>query len=262
MISPPERQMSTAQFKQRLSQDNALLGLWTSTDSPVVAEILANAGADWLLIDMEHSGADVASITAQLQAANGAPTSLVVRPPSHDPVMLKRLLDAGVVNLLVPFVDSAEQAKAIVKATRYPPEGSRGVATGHRGARYGRDKAYLAEANQRICLMVQIETAHAAAQAQSIAAVDGVDGVFIGPADLSASLGRIGQANHPDVRTTIKGVVDVVSAVGKPLGTFSATPEDARDKADQGFKFVVVTTDVRLLVQGADNALARARGEA
>lgn len=231
------------------------------TSSPIVAEIMAGAGADWLLFDMEHSTTDAGLVLAQLQASQGGETAILVRPPSDDAVTLKRLLDAGAHNLLVPFVNDAEQAQAVVRATRYPPAGIRGVAGSNRGARYGRDRSYLREANERICTLVQIESARAVQNAATIAAVEGIDGVFIGPSDLAADLGHLGDTDHPEVRSAMASVLETVSQLGKPVGTFASSPADARERLSQGFAFVAVITDVRLLVQGAQRALEEARGQ-
>lgn len=249
-------------FKERLARGEARCGLWSAVDSPTVAEILAYAGADWLLLDMEHSAADVPSILRQLQAARGASTPLIVRAPNDQSVTLKRLLDIGAETLLVPFVNDAEQATRVVRATRYPPDGSRGVAGSNRAALYGRDRSNLHDANQRVCTLVQVETALAVENAQQIAEVSGVDGIFVGPADLAADLGHIGDTEHPDVRRAIARVLETVSRVGKPVGTFASSPSAARERLAEGFAFVAVITDVRLLVQGAQRALEEARGSA
>lgn len=247
-------------FKHRLARGEGACGLWSSTNSPTVAEILSDAGADWLLFDMEHSAADLGTIVAQLQASKGTPTAAIVRPPDDDPVLLKRLLDAGADNLLIPMVNDAGQARRIVHATRYPPHGARGVAGSNRGARYGRDRAYLQEANDRVCVLVQIESADAVRNAPDIALVDGVDGIFVGPSDLAADLGHLGDPSHPQVQESLASVLEDVTRAGKPVGTFASSPADARARLDQGFAFVAVVTDVRLLVRGAQRALAEARG--
>lgn len=247
-------------FKTRLAGGMVPCGLWSMTSSPIVAEIMAGAGADWLLFDMEHSASDLASVLAQLQASQGGEAALLVRPPSDDAVTLKRLLDAGAHNLLVPFVNDAGQARAIVRATRYPPAGIRGVAGSNRGAGYGRDRAYLQDANDRVCTLVQIESAQAVRNAGEIAALEGIDGIFIGPSDLAADLGHLGDTSHPEVRAAMTEVLETVTRLGKPVGTFASSPADARERLSQGFAFVAVITDVRLLVQGAQRALAEARG--
>lgn len=251
--------MTSTRLRDRFARGEAALGLWSSTASPVVAEILAGAGADWLLFDMEHSHAELGAVLAQLQGAKGTGTVVLVRPPSHDAQTIKRLLDLGADNLLIPRVDDVRQAQLIVEATRYPPHGSRGVAGSNRGADYGRDRSYLKDANDRVCLILQIESASGVRNAKQIALAEGVDALFVGPADLSADLGRLGEPNHPEVQEAISSVVQSCKAAGKPVGVFGASPEDAAERLSQGFDFVSVASDVRLLVHGAQQALDVAR---
>ena len=191
-------------FKQALAARQALVGLWLSLAHPYAAEACATAGFQWLLIDGEHAPNDVRSTLAQLQAVAAYPAQPVVRALTGDTALIKQLLDIGAQNLLVPMVDTAEQARALVAATRYPPEGIRGVgAAVARASRWGARRDYLGAANDEVCLLVQAETRTALANLQSICAVDGVDGVFIGPADLAASMGHRGAPGHPEVQAAI-----------------------------------------------------------
>jgi len=246
-------------FKAALAGQGRLAGLWTQIASPTVVEILAGAGADWLLIDLEHGQSDVSNLLPQLQAANDAATPIVVRAPGHDPVLIKRLLDLGAESLLIPMVESREEAERLGGACRYAPQGYRGLAGGVRASAYGRDRDYLQNASARTWLGVQIESPAGVAAAVEIAAVDGVDALFVGPADLSAAMGCFGQPDHPDVKAAIARVVEVCQAAGKPVGTFGMSIEDARRRFDEGFRFVSVATDMRLLVQGAAAALRDVR---
>jgi 4-hydroxy-2-oxoheptanedioate aldolase len=247
-------------FKHALAGDAPLAGLWSSLNSSLVAEILAYSGADWVLIDMEHGPADVGDVMIQLQAMAAAPAAALVRVPSDDPVVMKRVLDIGADNVLVPFVESAEQAARVVAATRYAPAGRRGLATATRAGRFGRNPDYLAQAAGAICVIVQIETAAAVAAASAIAEIEGVDALFVGPADLAASMGHIGRPDHPEVVEAIESVLRVAADAKKPVGFFAASSADARSRFAQGFRFVAVSADVRLLVQGAEDALRTARG--
>ncbi|HEY8574328.1 HpcH/HpaI aldolase/citrate lyase family protein [Phenylobacterium sp.] len=253
--------MAENSFKAALAGGGRLAGLWCQVPSPTVAEVLAHSGCDWLLLDMEHGQADLSEVRTQLQAANGAPAALLVRTPGHDPVLIKRLLDMGAETLLIPMVESAEQARQLVGATRYPPAGFRGVAGVSRASAYGRDRDYQGAAAQRTCVVVQIESVPAVEAAGEIAAVDGVDALFVGPADLSAGMGLLGQPRHADVEAAVRRVLEAASAAGKPVGTFGLSPEDAGARFAEGFRFVSVATDVRLLVQGAVSFLKIARGD-
>jgi len=188
----------TNQLKRALHEGRAQIGLWSSLSSHITVEVIAGSGFDWLLLDTEHSPNEPTMIHSQLQAMQGSATAAVVRPAWNDPVLFKRLLDIGVQTLLVPFVQNADEAKRAVAATRYPPDGVRGVATTTRASRYGRVKDYLKRANDEICIVVQIETRVSLGNLEAIAAVDGVDGLFIGPSDLAADLGHLGDNAHPE----------------------------------------------------------------
>lgn len=247
-------------FKAALAKGGPLAGIWCQVPSPTLAEIFAHAGADWLLFDLEHGQADLADLRLQLQAANGSDCAIVVRTPGHDPTLIKRLLDLGCETLLVPMVETVDQARALVAATRYPPAGIRGVAGVTRASGYGREAGYLADAADRVCLLVQVESPAALEHADAIAAVEGVDGLFAGPGDLAAGLGVLGQPRHPDVDAAVARVLAAATAAGKPAGTFGLTPQDAAARFAEGFRFVSAFADVRLLVKETETYLAAARG--
>jgi 4-hydroxy-2-oxoheptanedioate aldolase len=230
-----------------------LIGMWVSSSSPLVAEICAGSGLDWLLIDMEHGPNGLESIVAQLQAIAAYPVTPVVRVPSGDPVVIKQVLDLGAQSILVPMVGSAAEAEEVVRAAHYPPRGIRGVGSAlARSARWGRVDGYLTDAAQHVSVIVQIESADAAREAAAIAAVDGVDGVFVGPADLAASMGHLGQQGHPDVTATVRGILDAVRGAGKPVGVNAFDHALARAYLDQGAGFVAVGADVTLLARGSE----------
>ena len=216
--------MSTAyipipnRFRQELLAGRRLIGCWSSLGNPVTTEVLGLAGFDWLLLDAEHAPNDVLTLIPQLMALKDSASAPVVRPPWNDTVLIKRLLDAGFFNFLIPFVQTVEEAKAAVAATRYPPEGVRGVSVSHRSNSYGTVKDYHHIVNDHIAVIVQIETPDAAAIAGDIAAVDGVDCLFVGPSDLAASCGHLGNPGHPEVQTEIARVFSAAKAAGKPAG--------------------------------------------
>lgn len=247
-------------FKTALSTGKPLAGLWSAFASPTVAEVLAFSSADWVLIDMEHGPSDVAQVMVQLQAMAAAPAAALVRVSSDDSVLIKRVLDVGAETILVPFIDTAEQAADVVAATRYPPLGRRGMATMTRAGRFGRNPNYLKEAADMVCTIVQIETPTAVENAAAIAAVPGIDAIFVGPSDLAASMGYPGNSGHADVEAAVNAALAAAKAAGKPVGTFAKSADDARRRFDQGFQFVTVAADVRLLVQSAEEALRVARG--
>lgn len=238
--------------------DRPQIGLWVCSGSPLVAEICAGSGVDWLLLDGEHGPNGLESILAQLQAAYGHPVSVLVRAPIGDTVIIKQLLDLGVKNLLVPMVDTAEQATKLVAATRYPPLGVRGVGAAlARASRWNRIDGYLERAHELVSLFVQIETATAVANAAEIAAVDGVDGLFIGPADLAASMGLLGQQEHPDVIAAVESTIRVATAAGKPVGVNAFAPATADRYIAAGADFVSVGADVSLLARASEALAAR-----
>jgi 4-hydroxy-2-oxoheptanedioate aldolase len=243
-------------FKRALRAGTPQIGLWLSLTSPVATEIVAGAGFDWLLIDMEHAANDLPQVVQHLRAARGGTAEPVVRPPWNEPVMVKRLLDQGVTTLLFPFVQSAEEARRAVQATRYPPDGIRGMAATTRANNYGRVPDYFARAASEICVLVQAETRRTLAAIDEIAAVDGVDGIFIGPGDLSADFGRHGKWAEPDIWKSIVDAGARIKAAGKAAGFLSGVEQECRDVLAAGFGFVAVGSDVGVLARQAD-ALAK-----
>ncbi len=257
-LSPTFRHALAA---RREADGRPLVGMWVCSGSPLVAEICAGSGLDWLLIDMEHAANGLESVLAQLQAVAAYPVTPVVRVPSNDAVLLKQVLDLGAQTVLVPMVSSADEARAAVEAVRYPPRGRRGVGSAlSRSARWNRVEDYLADADDHVSLLVQVETADGVEAAGDIAAVGGVDGVFVGPSDLAASLGLLGQQRHPDVVAAVHRTVQAVGAAGTPVGVNAFDPASAREYVAAGASFVLVGADVTLLAQGSE-ALAAAYRE-
>lgn len=247
-----------ATFRDRLATaERPLAGIWVCSGSPLVAEIVAGSGIDWTLIDMEHSPNGLESVLSQLQAVAAYPVTPVVRVPIGDVVTLKQVLDLGAQNILVPMVSSADQARELVRAVRYPPRGVRGVGSAlARSARWNRVDDYLATADDHVALFVQVETVEGVEAAGEIADVDGIDGVFVGPSDLAASMGLLGQQTHPDVVAAVTRAFEAVRAVGIPVGVNAFDPEAARRYLEAGASFVLVGADVALLARGSE-ALAQ-----
>ncbi|MDP2824136.1 MAG: HpcH/HpaI aldolase/citrate lyase family protein [Sulfuritalea sp.] len=241
-------------FKQRLRQKRLQIGLFVGLANAYSMEILATAGFDWLLIDGEHAPNNPASVLAQLQAAAPYPVQLVVRPVNHDAALIKQYLDIGAQTLLVPMVESVAEAAALVRAVRYPPHGIRGVGTSlARAAHWGGIRDYARHADEQICLIVQIESRPGLANLDAILMVEGVDGVFIGPADLAASMGFLGQSGHPQVKAAIEDALTRIAATGKAAGVFVTEPELAQHYRDCGASFIAVGGDTSLLRNAALN---------
>lgn len=235
-----------------------LAGMWVCSGSPLIAEVCAGSGLDWLLVDAEHSPNGLESILAQLQAIHGYPIHTMVRPPVNDTVLLKQYLDLGVQNLLIPMVNSAAEAEAAVTATRYPPQGVRGVGSAlARAARWNRVPDYLARANESISVTVQVESTAAVDAVEDILKVDGVDAIFVGPSDLAASMGLLGQQEHPEVRTAVEHCLAAAKAAGKPAGVNAFNPDTARHYLDNGAGFILVGADVALLARGSEALAAK-----
>ncbi len=250
-------QAITNPFKRALRERRAQFGLWVGLADAYVAELLATVGFDWLLIDGEHAPNDLRGTLAQLQAVAPYPSHPIVRPAQGDTALIKQLLDIGVQTLLVPMVETAEQAAHIVAATRYPPRGIRGVGSAlARSSRWNQIGDYLHLADEQLCVLVQVESVHAMGNLEAIAATEGVDGVFFGPADLSASMGLLGQPGHPDVVKAITQGVATVNAAGKAAGVLSADPDLARKYLAAGVLFVAVGVDTTLLVRSARSLAA------
>lgn len=238
-------------FKHALAAGTQQIGLWNSIPGPVVVEALAGCGFDWVVIDTEHALTDVPDTLGMMQAMAPYPVSAVVRPATNDPVLIKRLLDLGAQTLMIPYVQTAEEARASVSAMRYAPRGIRGMAGMTRASRFGSVKDYATRAEDELCLLVQVETAAALGRIESIAAVDGVHGLFIGPADLAASMGYPGQASHPAVMAAIEDAVRRIVAAGKPAGILTLDPGFARRCIGWGTSFTAVGVDIALLVNAA-----------
>jgi len=247
-------------FKDAIRGGGAQIGLWQALGSPITVELCAAAGFDWLLLDAEHGPSTIPSLLAQLQAMNGSRSEPIVRLPSDDISVIKQVLDIGAMTILVPFVETQEQARAIVAATRYAPEGVRGLAAGQvRASRWGRDTAYINDANDRICVLVQIENRVGLDNIAAIAATEGVDGIFIGPADLAASLGQRGRPAHSDMLKVIDDAIAQVKSAGKAVGLLTLDETLAHDYVAKGCSFVAVGTDVTILARGVDTLIARFR---
>jgi 4-hydroxy-2-oxoheptanedioate aldolase len=240
-------------FKAALAaRERAQIGLWLSLGSAAATEMMADAGFDFIVVDGEHSPLDIDLIHAQIARAQLGDTPIVVRPPANEPAMIKQICDAGAQTLIVPMVDDAEQAEAAVAAAHYPPRGIRGVAGGVRASRYGRIPDYLRRANDEICVVVQIETERAVNNIDEIAAVPGVDALFIGPADLSASMGCLGRMTDPDMEKFIAETLGAIRLAGKPAGILSFDPEVAQRYLGYGADMLVAASDATLLMGAAE----------
>lgn len=246
-------------FKQALVEMRPQIGLWSTLSSNIASEVIAYAGYDWVVVDMEHSPNEIPGVYTQLQSYDPSPTSAVVRLPWNDPVVVKRVLDIGAYSLLFPMIQTADEAKAAVASTRYPPRGIRGVSLNQRGNRYGRVAGYVADFEKELCLTVQIETTAALGRVEEIAAVDGIDGIFFGPADLSADMGYLGQPGHPKVKEALAEGLAKCKAAGKPAGILTGAEADSIHWLKEGYVFVAVGTDTAILARGADALLARIR---
>ena len=237
-------------FKRRLIAHETLIGCWCSLASPITTEVLGVAGFDWLLLDGEHAPNDVLTLIPQLMALKDSVSAPVVRPSWNNPVELKRLLDAGFYNFLIPFIETADEARRAVAATRYPPQGFRGVSVSQRSNRFGSVTGYFEGINEQICVMVQIESRKGVAAAAEIAAVDGVDGLFIGPSDLAAGFGQLGQPNHAEVQQAMAQIFAAGKAAGKPIGILAPVEADARRYLAMGASFVAVGSDLGVFRAG------------
>ncbi|MEO7189629.1 MAG: 4-hydroxy-2-oxoheptanedioate aldolase [Vicinamibacterales bacterium] len=244
-------------FKRALKAGHLQIGVWSSLASNISAEVVGGAGFDWLVIDAEHGPNDVPAVLGQLQAIAAGPTHPVVRPVWNDTVLIKRFLDIGVQTLLVPYVQTADEARQAVAATRYPPRGVRGFAVATRASRFGRVKDYHTRAEEEICVLVQVETREALGNLEEIAAVEGVDGVFIGPGDLSADLGYLGQQGHPEVRAIIEDAIARITACGSIAGILTGDETLARRYIELGCLFTAVGSDMGILARGAEQLAAR-----
>jgi 4-hydroxy-2-oxoheptanedioate aldolase len=246
-------------FKHAIAAGTQQLGLWSSLASNYTVEVIAGAGFDWLLLDTEHSPNDLESVLSQLQACAAYATHPVVRVAWNDTVLIKRFLDIGTQSLLIPFVQNAEEARAAVAATRYPPQGVRGVAGLTRATRFGRVPGYAKRAHEELCVLLQVETKEALDNIEAICAVEGVDGVFIGPADLHASLGYTGETGNPAVVPMIEDAIRRIRQAGKAAGVLTSAEAEVRRYIAAGSSFTAVGADVGILARGAEQLLAKYR---
>lgn len=238
-------------FKRALAEGRQQIGVWNTIPGPVVAEALAGTGYDWMLLDTEHSLTDVPELLGMLQAVAPYPVSPVVRPAANDPVLIKRILDFGALSLLVPYVQTPDEAAAAVAAMRYAPRGIRGVSGLTRATRFGRVSGYAERAEEELCLIVQAETVSALDRIDEIATVDGVDAVFIGPADLAASMGLPGQPGHPEVKARVEDGIARILRAGRPAGILTGDPDFARRCIALGTTFTATGIDLAFLLDGA-----------
>jgi 4-hydroxy-2-oxoheptanedioate aldolase len=250
-------------FKRAIKAGRQQIGLWSSLSSSITVEVLAGAGFDWLLLDTEHAPNDLPMVYGQLQAAaSGGNAHPIVRLPWNDPVMIKRFLDAGAQSLLLPMVETEEEAKRAVAATRYPPHGIRGFASASRASRFGRVKDYHTRAHEELCVLVQVETKLGLDNLQAIAGVDGIDGVFIGPGDLSTALGYLGQQAHPNVVAVIEDAMRLIRSCGNAPGILTSDEALARRYIEAGCLFTAVGADLGILARGAEALAAKFKGPA
>jgi 4-hydroxy-2-oxoheptanedioate aldolase len=247
-------------FKQALRGGRPQIGLWVGLTDAYACELIASCGFDWLVIDAEHAPNDPSSVLRQLQASAAYPVHAAVRPPCADPALIKQYLDIGAQTLVVPMVETAEQAARVVAATRYPPHGIRGVGSAlARASRWNQVPDYLQKCEEELCVLVQVESTAGMQSLPAIATVAGVDGVFFGPADLAASMGLIGRADDPSVQEAIAQGIRTVRNAGKPAGTLSADPKLARRYLELGAQFIAVGVDTTLLVRAARELAATFR---
>jgi len=246
-------------FKHALAAGKAQIGLWSSLSNSYCVEVIAGAGYDWILLDTEHSPADLENVLGQLQAAAPYPTEAVVRVPWNDMVTIKRTLDIGARSLLIPYVQTEEEARNAVAFTRYPPHGVRGVAGTTRASRFGRIRGYAKHAHDELCVLLQIETELGLKNLEAIAGVEGVDGVFVGPGDLHASLGYLGETNNPKIVPVIDDALRRIRKAGKAPGILTGVEADAKHWLEVGALFVAVGADVGILARESEKLLAKFR---
>jgi 2-dehydro-3-deoxyglucarate aldolase/4-hydroxy-2-oxoheptanedioate aldolase len=248
-------------FKRMLASGRLGLGSWLMSGAPSTAEALGCAGFDFVVVDMEHVPIDTPQMVEQLRAIAGTPAAPVTRVPWNDMVMVKRALDGGAQTLMLPFVQSAAEAARAVSYTRYPPDGVRGFAGVHRASRFGLVSDYAKRAATELCVIVQIETAAALDELEAIAAVPGVDSVFIGPGDLAASMGHLGNIQHPEVLAKLEWAATTLRGQGKPAGVLGPGPELATKLAGYGFNWIAIGTDMSFMIGRAQEWLGKVRGE-
>lgn len=244
-------------FKHAIRAGRQQIGLWVSLASAYSAELVAGSGFDWLVLDGEHSPNDPTTIIEQLQAVAPYPVSAIVRPAWNDKVLIKRYLDVGAQSLLIPYVQNTAEAEAAVAAIRYPTRGVRGVAGTTRASRFGRVADYARRAEEELCLLVQIETREGLDNLDAIARVDGIDGIFIGPADLAAGLGHLGEQQHPQVQAAIQDAIKRIRALGKPAGILATDEASTRRYIEWGTTFTAVGLDAMVLARESEKLAAK-----
>lgn len=249
-------------FKRAIASGKTPVGTWLSSGSPATAEALGCAGFDFLVVDTEHTPIDPPQMTEILRAVAGTPAQAVVRPPWNDMVMVKRVLDAGAQTLLFPFVQDEEEAKRAVAFTRYPPAGVRGVAGTHRASRFGTVANYIRGADREMCVIVQIETLSALERLPKIAAVEGVDSIFVGPNDLAASMGHLGDTGNAAVQEKLAFAAKECRHLGKPCGIVGQNPDVVATFLDYGYSWVAVSSDMAMMVSRAGEFLGKVRAKA
>lgn len=249
-------------FKHALQAGHMVYGTWLMSGAPSTAEALGCAGFDFLVVDMEHVPVDTPEMIEILRTMAGTPAQAVVRLPWNDMVQVKRALDGGAQSLMFPFVQNADEARRAVSYTRYPPEGTRGVAAMHRASRFATVPNYLKGAGEELCVIVQIETPAALEQLPQIAAVPGVDSIFVGPGDLSASMGHLGDIAHPAVQDQLKAAAELCKQLGKPCGIVGPNPEMVGKFIEYGYTWVAVASDMGLMVGRAQEWLGKLKGAA
>jgi 4-hydroxy-2-oxoheptanedioate aldolase len=254
--------LPTNEFKRAITSGSTPYGVWLCSGGTSTAEALGCAGFDFLVVDTEHTPIDPPQTADILRTIAGTPASALVRPAWNDMVLIKRLLDIGAQSLLIPFVQNADEARRAVSYTRYPPDGVRGVAAVQRGSRWGTVSNYARTAGAEICVVVQIETLAALDHLPAIAEVSGVDSLFIGPADLAASMGHFGDFNHPDVQAKIKHGVELARKAGKPVGTVGPTPEMVVRYLEYGFTWIAINSDIGMMVGRATEWLGKVKAQA
>ncbi|MFK7874503.1 MAG: HpcH/HpaI aldolase/citrate lyase family protein [Paracoccaceae bacterium] len=252
--------LATNPFTQALAAGEKQIGLWISLCSNFVAEVTAHAGYDWALIDMEHSPNDYFSVLGQMQAFAASDTTAIVRVEWNDTVAVKRLLDLGAPGILFPMIQSVKEAEQAVAATRYPPNGVRGVSGATRATKFGRIMDYVARVEDETTVLLQLETRHAVEQAEAIADVSGVHGIFFGPGDIAADIGKVGKPMDPEVWALIKPAAQKLIAKGIPVGTLVLDAAFATKLLNEGFSFVACGTDASLLAKASDGLLAQVKG--
>ena len=254
-------QLPANEFKRAIASGATPVGTWLSSGSTATAEALGCAGFDFLVVDTEHTPVDPPQMAELLRAIAGTPASAIVRPAWNDMVMVKRAMDAGAQTLLFPYVQNAQEAKRAVASTRYPPDGVRGVAGTHRASRFGTIADYVRVAAREVCVIVQIETLAALAELEAIAAVDGVDSIFVGPADLGASMGHLGDIAHADVQSKLADAAARCARIGMPCGIVGGTPDLVARFLGYGYSWVAIASDMAMMVGRAQDYLAKVRSD-